>query len=279
MTDRADNPFDLPPAPAFSPGRIGAMVLRHVYVLRGSLPRILELAYWPVMQMVVWGFLTRFLTDHSSWIAQAGGVLIGGVLLWDVLFRGQVGFSVSFLEEMWSRNLGHLFVSPLRPYELVLAMMLMSLIRTVIGLAPAWVLAYVFYAFSIFSLGPELVVFFASLMLMSWGIGLAVIALLLRYGLGAENLAWMTVFGLAPISAVYYPVATLPDWLQWVAWCNPAAYVFEGMRAVLVDHSFRPDLLIASLLVNVVYIAVGAGLFALAFAHARRRGMLLQMGE
>ena len=99
--------------------RIAAMVLRYWYLLRGSWPRILELAYWPTVQMIMWGFISQFMATNSTWVAQAAGVLIAAVLLWDVLFRGQLGVSVSFLEEMWSRNLGHLFVSPLRPGEWV----------------------------------------------------------------------------------------------------------------------------------------------------------------
>lgn len=92
--------------------RIAAMVLRYWYLLRGSWPRLLELAYWPTVQMIMWGFISQFMATNSTWVAQAAGVLIAAVLLWDVLFRGQLGVSVSFLEEMWSRNLGHLFVSP-----------------------------------------------------------------------------------------------------------------------------------------------------------------------
>ena len=101
--------------------RIYAMVLRHVYLMRKSWPRLLELAYWPSVQMILWGFIASFFAAHSSWVAQAPGVLIAAVLLWDVLFRSQLGVSLTFFEEMYSRNLGHLFVSPLRPYELVIS--------------------------------------------------------------------------------------------------------------------------------------------------------------
>ncbi|MCH6554352.1 MAG: ABC transporter permease, partial [Acidobacteria bacterium] len=126
-------------------GRIGAMILRHVYLLRTSWPRLFELMYWPTIQMVLWGFITRYLMTSSSVIAQASGVLISAVLLWDVLFRGQLGFSLSFLEEIWSRNLANLSVSPLRPAEFLAALAVMSLIRTLIGILPATGLAILFY--------------------------------------------------------------------------------------------------------------------------------------
>ncbi|MBH67463.1 MAG: ABC transporter [Rhodospirillaceae bacterium] len=259
--------------------RIFAIVLRHYYLVRGSIPRILEMAYWPTVQMVIWGFVTQFFIGHSSWVANAAGVLIGAVLLWDLLFRSQIGFSMCFLEEMWSRNLGHLFVSPLRPYEFILSMIIVSFLRGVVGLLPSWVLAFVFFEFSIFSYGVGIVAFFSCLFVMGWGLGMAVVAMVLRFGLGAESLAWVAIFAFAPISAVYYPVDTLPVWLQTVAWCTPSAYVFEGMRSVLIDNVFRQDLLIGAMIANVVYLMIGALIFAWSFSVARKTGKLLQTGE
>ena len=128
------------PAPDFSWTRVWAVMLRHLYVMRSSWPRLLELVYWPTVQMVMWGFITTFFMSHSSWVAQAGAVLISAVMLWDVMFRANLGVSLTFMEEMWARNLGQLFVSPLRPSELVVALTLMSAIRTVISVTPAAVL-------------------------------------------------------------------------------------------------------------------------------------------
>lgn len=265
--------------PLASARRVAAMVRRYWYLIRGSWPRIAELAYWPTIQMILWGLISQFFTTHSHWLADAAGVLIAGVLLWDILFRGQIGFSICFLEELWSRNLGHLFVSPLRPWELVASLMTMSLIRTAIGAGVASVIAILLYAFSLFDLGPPLVAFFVALMLMGWGMGMVIVAMVLRYGLGAESLAWVALFAFAPISCVYYPVATLPESVQWLAWSTPAAYVFEGMRAVMVDGVFRWDLLAGALALDAVYVAIGAAVFAWAFAAARRDGRLLQTGE
>ncbi|HEV7372465.1 ABC transporter permease [Arenibaculum sp.] len=263
----------------FSPGRIGAMVLRYWYLLRGSWPRLLELAYWPTMQMVLWGFISQFLAGNSDWVAQGAGVLIAAVLLWDVLFRGQLGVSICFLEEMWSRNLGHLFVSPLKPSEWVVSLMTMSLIRTVIGILPAALLAVPVFGFSVFGLGPMLALFFANLIVMGWWLGLLVVALILRHGLGAESLAWVAVFLLAPISAIYYPVEVLPDWLQWVAWFLPSAHVFEGMRAVMFGNAILWDRLAWAVGLNAVYMAASVAVFMHFFDVARRRGALLQTGE
>lgn len=259
--------------------RIGAVVRRHVYLLRSSGPRILELMYWPTVQMVLWGFITVFLVGHSSWVAQASGVLISGVLLWDVLFRGQLGVSLVFMEEMWSRNLGHLFVSPLRPGELAAALLVMSLVRTLIGVGGAALIAIPLFHYSIFDLGLPLLAFFVNLIVMGWAIGLLVSGIVLRYGLGAESMAWVAIFAVQPVSGVYYPIEVLPAWLQHIAYLLPASHVFEGMRAVLIEHVFRTDLLLTAVALNAVYLAAGLAAFLAFFNVARVRGQLLHVGE
>lgn len=259
--------------------RMGTMVRRYFYLLRGSWPRIVELAYWPVMQMVMWGFMTEFLLSSSSTVLRASGMLIAAVLLWDVMFRGNLGVSISFLEEVWSRNLGQLFASPLRPWEWALSLMVISLIRTVIGVTPAALLAIPLYGYSIFEMGLPLLAFFTNLLIFGSAVGLAVSAMVLRYGLGAESLAWVGIFAIAPISGIYYPISTLPEWLQPVALALPSAHVFEGMRTVLADGIFETDRFLAAAGLNVLYMAAGLALFLYVFRIARVRGLLLQIGE
>jgi ABC-2 type transport system permease protein len=259
--------------------RINAMVLRYTYLVRRSWPRILELIYWPAVQLVLWGFITEFFLTNSTWLAQASGVLLAAVILWDVLFRGQLGVSLAFFEEMYSRNLGHLFASPLRAVELVGALLLISLVRTLIGVGGAALLAIPLFDFSIFGLGLPLLGFFFNLLVMGWAIGLLVSGLVLRYGLGAESLAWVAIFAIAPVSGIYYPIAVLPDWLQTVAWALPSSHVFEGMRAVMFEQVFRLDLMLQAAALNLLFLVVGTGVFLKAFTSARRRGLLLHIGE
>jgi ABC-2 type transport system permease protein len=266
-------------AARFSPARVWAMLLRYLYILRSSWPRTVELLYWPTLQMMIWGFMSQFLRGNSSYIAHAFGVLLAAVMLWDLLFRSQLGLSMSFLEEMWSRNLGQLFVTPLRPYEWVLSLLAMSVVRVTIGIVPAMLLAIPLYHYSIFSMGWALVAFLAVLMAMGWALGLAICGGILRHGMGAEGLAWTVIFALAPLSCVYYPITILPAWLRPVAWALPSTHVFEGMRAVLFQHVFRMDYFLGAVALDLVYLAIGIGLFGLAFRDARRRGALLQMGE
>ena len=266
-------------SPAASARRIGAMILRYWYLLRSSWPRLLELIYWPAVQMMMWGFLQLYIDQHSSFLARAGGTFIGAVLLWDVLFRGQLGFSVSFLEEMWARNMGNLMISPLRPGEFISALMVMSVVRLAIGMVPVSLLAIAFFGFNVWSLGLALAAFFANLILTSWAIGIFVSGVVLRNGLGAENLAWTIMFVFLPLTCVYYPVATLPSWMQAIAWSLPPTYVFEGMRALLIEHTFRADLMLEALALNAVFFALAVAAFLALLESARRNGSLMQTGE
>ena len=266
-------------AVTLAPHRVAAMVLRYLYLLRSSWTRLLELIYWPAVQLLVWGFLQFYIAQNSGFFARASGVFIAAVLMWDVLFRGQLGFSISFLEEMWSRNLTNLMISPLRPIEFVCALMIMSLIRLAIGMVPVTFLAIAFFGFNVYGLGLALAAFFVNLILTSWAVGIVVSGVLLRNGMGAESLAWTLMFVLMPLTCVYYPVSVLPDWLQVVAWALPPTYVFEGMRAVLFSGVFRTDHLFAAIALDMLYLSLGATAFFVSFHNARRRGALLQMGE
>jgi ABC-2 type transport system permease protein len=259
--------------------RIGAMILRYWYLLASSWPRFLELLYWPVMQIITWGFLQTYISQNAGFFARAGGTLIGAVILWDILFRGQLGFSISFLEEMWARNLGNLMMSPLKPIEFLIALMTMSLIRLAIGVIPMTALAYVVFHFNFYGLGLPAIAFFCNLIFTSWAVGIFVSGLVLRHGLGAESIVWTLMFALMPLACIYYPVSVLPHWLQLVAWTLPPTYVFEGMRSLLMDHVFRTDLMVSALAINALLLVASFAAFLALLRSARRHGSLLGGGE
>lgn len=264
---------------AIAPHRIGAMILRYWYLLISSWPRLLELIYWPTLQIITWGFLQTYIATNAGFFARAGGTLIGAVILWDILFRGQLGFSISFLEEMWARNLGNLMMSPLKPIEFLLALMAMSLVRLAIGVIPMTLLAIMFFDFNFYSLGLPLIAFFCNLIFTSWAVGIFVSGLVLRNGLGAEGIVWTLMFALMPLACVYYPVSVLPGWLQIVSWALPPTYVFEGMRALLIQHVFRADLMLTAVALNAVLLLASFAAFIALLRSARRAGALLGSGE
>ena len=201
-------------------------------------------------------------------------------MLWDILFRGQLGFSISFLEEMWSRNLGNLMISPLRATEFVAALMVMSIVRLAIGMVPVTLLAIWFFGFNLWALGLALAAFFVNLMLTGWAVGIFVSGLVLRNGLGAETFAWSIMFLFLPLTCVYYPVAVLPGWLQTVAWVAAADLRVRGhaCAADRPDVPRRPDDSGTCAQCRCWFSLAVAAFLAL-LASARRNGTLMQTGE
>lgn len=260
--------------------RVWGMVYRHLAVYRKSWPRLVEIAYWPTLNLLIWGFTaTYFSHARGNPGVLAGGALIAGVLLWEITLRGQLGVTFTFLEEIWSRNLGHIFVSPLRPAELVAALLTVSVMRTLTGLVPATIIAYALYHYDILLMGPVLLLFFLNLLFMGWWIALGIVSLLFRYGAGAEALAWTIAFGITPVACVFYPVTALPGWLQPVALALPAAHIFEGMRAALLNHVTDWPALARATGLNLLWMLAGIWIFSTEFRAARIRGALISIGE
>src|ERR1700738_2103169 len=258
---------------------VGAMIRRYWYLLLSSWPRLLELIYWPALQIITWGFLQNYIAQNAGFFARAGGTLIGAVIRWDILFRGQLGFSISFLEEMWARNLGNLMMSPLKPIEFLISLMIMSLIRLAIGVIPMTLLAMFFFDFNLYGIGLPLVAFFCNLIFTSWSVGIFGWGRVLTHCLGAESIGWTLMFVLMRLACISYPVTVLPHWLQYVAWALPPTYVFEGMRALLMDHVFRTDLMLEALAINAVLLIASFAIFLVLLRSARRHGSLIQGGE
>jgi ABC-2 type transport system permease protein len=264
---------------AYSPRRTGAMMLRYWYLLRSSWPRLLDLVYWPTVQMITWGFLQYYIMQNAGFFARAGGTFIGAVLLWDILFRGQLGFSISFMEEMWARNIGNLMMSPLRPLEFISALMVMSIVRLAVGAVPVTVLAILFFGFNLYGLGFALVAFF--LQPDADGLG----GRDFRVRPGAAQRTWRGKSCL--VDHVFVHAADLrllpgddaADLAAAGAWLLPPTYVFEGMRALLIEKTFRPDLMLDALALNVVFFAAGVFGFLKLLQSARQHGSLLQSGE
>ena len=260
--------------------RIWGLMYRHLALYLRSWPRLADLAYWPIMQMLIWGFTSHFFARRiGSAPAVTIGMLLGGVLLWETALRSHLGFAVTFIEEIWSRNLGHIFISPIRPWEMIGALTCMSIVRAFLGVMPAALLAALLYHFSLLSVGPVLALFLLNLMIMGWWVALACISLILSQGGGAEALVWSTLPGLAPLAAVYYPVAVLPHWLQPVALSLPAAHVFEGLRAAVGSGTILWDQLGWAFGLNLIWLTGAAVLFRWQLETARRNGSLMNIGE
>ena len=263
-------------------GRIAAIALRHAYVIRRHPIRIAELVYWPLLDLLVWGFLATYLDSHGVGQTPAGqvlGTLVGGLILWDLLFRAQQGVSLAYLEEVWSRNLLNLFVSPLTLGEYLVGSLVVSCVKVTFSTALMMLVAALAYHFQLFSLGYALVPFVACLLAMGWSIGIATTAAILRHGQGAENLAWAIAFLFQPFSAVFYPVSALPLWMQPIALSLPSTHVFEGMRAVLAGQPLPWSQVGWALGLDVVMGMLAVTYFRRSFRQVQELGLLAKSGE
>ena len=257
--------------------RIFALLLRQLYLYRRSMIRMLEVVYWPVMDLLVWGFVSVYVGRLRGGGAQAVAFLLGGMILWDIFFRAQQALSVSFLEDIWTRNLINVFVSPISTLEFIVAMLLLGVMKVIVTGLLLSALAYALYAFNLFQYGLPLIPFVMNLLLSAWGIGIITVAMILRWGQGAETLAWAIPFLFTPFSAVYYPVAVLPAALRPVAWALPTTHAFEGMRTVLSGRGTAWDQVGWGLGENAALLAASAVVFAWVMHVARDRGLLLRV--
>lgn len=259
--------------------RIMAIIMRHLYLYRRSLPRIMEIFYWPFLDLVIWGFITLYLARHQSQVPGFVSFFLGALILWDMLFRAQQGITISFLEEIWARNLMNLFASPLKPSEFLAATMAMSIFKVACVSIVMVVCALLFYSYNVFTMGLWLMPFVLNLVLTGWIIGVFTTSLIMRFGQEAEVLAWSMVFLFQPISCVFYPMEILPGWLKLVAWMNPAAHVFEGMRAVLSSGQAPVANLAWAVGLNGLLLVAVVGWFYRTFAYCKVQGLLVRVGE
>jgi ABC-2 type transport system permease protein len=259
--------------------RILAVFVRQMYLYRRSLPRLMEIFYWPLLDLVLWGFISLYLGRYQANLPNFVTFFLGALILWDILFRSQLGISVSFLEDVWARNFLNLFVSPLRPGEYLTSLMLVSAVKIVLAGGIMSLLAWVFYSFNIFVIGMSLVPFVLNLVALGWAIGIFTTALILRFGQQAEILAWGIAILFQPVSAVFYPVAVLPPVLRWLARYVPSSYVFEGMREVVAGGRLPAGKLAWATGLNAVYLAAATAVFYAIFRTVKKKGLLARIGE
>ena len=259
--------------------RMYALSIRHLYLIKGSFPRILDLIYWPTIQIILWGFISKFFTMYSDYYTNTVGVILSCAILYDFLFRSSISFNKLFLEEIWSRNFTNLFVAPLKISEIIVALTCTALLRTLIGIVPAVLLMSPLFGVSIVDMGPSLILLFLSLYVFGITLGVLVTSGLLRFGPSFENTAWSSLFLLAPLGCVYYPLSILPDWLQIISKFLPLVYIFEEARSILVNNIVNYENIINALLLNIIYFSIAVGVFYYSFYGARKKGTLVNMGE
>jgi ABC-2 type transport system permease protein len=259
--------------------RIYGLFLRHFFLIKGSLPRVLDLIYWPTIQIILWGFISKFFSTYSDYYNNTVGIILTCAILYDFLFRSSISFNMLFLEEIWSRNFTNLFIAPMKISEIITSLVFTALIRTLIGLVPAILLTSPIFGISILELGIPLFFLFLSLYIFGITLGLFVSSGLLRFGPSFENIAWSSLFLLAPLGCIYYPLEILPIYLQNVALALPLVYIFEEARNILVSNNVNYENIINAFYLNCLYLVIGISLFYFSFSQARKKGSLINIGE
>ncbi len=251
-----------------------AIALRQLYLMRGSPTRVLPIFAWVAVDIVLWGFIARYLARVSDGVPDFTATLLGAVLLWDFFSRVMQGVTTAFLEDVWSRNFLNLFASPLSVGSYLGGLVLTSVLASLIGLAVMLALAGGVFGLSFATLGLLLVPYLLVLFLFGIALGIFASAMVLRLGPASEWLVWPIPALLSPFAGVFYPLDTLPSWMQAIGRALPPSYVFEGLRSVVAGQGFSMPELIGGLVLALVQIALACRLFAAVFKEAIRSGLL-----
>jgi len=254
--------------------RIAAILLRQFYLIRGSPARLLPLFVWAGVDIVLWGFITRYLNAINPSGLNFIPSLLGAVLLWDFFTRVMYGVTTTFLEDVWSRNFLNLFATPLSIAEYIGGLVISSIATSSIGLAVMLILAIVVFGLSFFVYGLLLIPFLLVLFMSGIALGILACALVLRYGPAAEWFVWPIPAVLSPFAAVFYPLSTLPKWMQYFSHALPPSHVFESMRSILAGGSASGLDLLWGISLALLYILLAGWYFTRIYRHAIRTGLI-----
>ncbi len=254
--------------------RIYAIVLRYLFLFRKSFDRLSDAFYWPTIDLLVWGLTSTYLRSFAPDTSPIILIIVSGILLWLITWRAQYEISVGLLEDLWNQNLINIFVSPLKFSEWIAAFLITGIVKALMSIAFASMVAYLLYNVHIFSYGIYLIPFFASLMLTGWAIGFFVAGLILRFGTRIQTLAWSFVALFSPFAAIYYPVSILPIWAQKIAALIPISYIFEGSREIIATGNMDLNKLIISFVLNIIYIVFSLLFLANSFKKVLNKGLV-----
>ncbi|MEI8338009.1 MAG: ABC transporter permease [bacterium] len=258
-------------------GRIKALVIRHLYLYKRSVPRLMDIFFWPVVDILTWGFLTVYLQKVSLNGLNLASILLGAIIFWLIIQMFQQAASVTFLEDVWEKNFLNIFVAPVKVSEFLTATAILALIRIILVMAVVSIVSISLYQYSIFSVGIYFVPFIAILMIFAFSIALFNMAVILRYGTSAQTLAFGLIFIFQPFSAVFYPVSALPAIVHPISYLLPSTYVFEGMRQLVNFGTVSINDIYYGLILSLCYVVLMIIFFARMFARVRVQGRLLKM--
>jgi ABC-2 type transport system permease protein len=258
----------------FSLRRTSAIVLRQFFLMQGSPARVLPLFAWVAIDMVTWGFITKYLNAVSGSGFNFVPSLLGAVLLWDFFIRVMQGVTTTFFEDVWLRNFLNVFATPLSISEYVSGLVLSSVATSSVGLAVMLVLATAVFGLSFFLYGVLLVPYLLVLFLFGIALGVIACGIVLRLGPASEWLIWPIPALISPFVGVFYPLATLPGWMRFLSHLLPPSYVFESMRSIVLKRPGSPSGLFWGAALDVIFLGIASWFFRYIYHHAVRTGLI-----
>ena len=254
--------------------RIYAIILRYLFLFKHSMNRWSDAFYWPTIDLILWGLTSFYLTKYQPNASMFILVVASGIVFWQIIWRGQYEISVNLLEELWNKNLVNLFVSPLKFFEWITSLVFMSVIKSILGLVFASLVAFILYRIKIYMYGFYLIPFIFLLIVTGWSVGFFVSGFILRFGSKIESFAWTAIALITPFSAIYYPLSVLPVWAQKVAVFIPTSYVFEGAREVINKGYLDWNKILISFGLNIFYLTVSLVWFRKSFDKVLEKGLV-----
>jgi ABC-2 type transport system permease protein len=258
----------------FSFRRTSAIVLRQFYLMQGSPARVLPLFAWVAIDMVTWGFITKYLNAVSGSGFNFVPSLLGAVLLWDFFIRVMQGVTMTFFEDVWSRNFLNVFATPLSISEYISGLVLSSIATSSIGLVVMLVLATAVFGLSFFLYGALLIPYLLVLFLFGIALGIIACGIVLRLGPAAEWFIWPIPALISPFVGVFYPLSTLPGWMRVLSQALPPAYVFESLRGIVLRRPGSPYALFWGAALDVMFLLLASCFFSCIYRHALRTGLI-----
>ena len=253
---------------------IRAIVLRQLYLFRGGPTRVLSLVIWVAIDIILWGFMTKYLNTVTAAGFDFIPVLLGAVLMWDFFTRVMLGVTMAFFEDVWSRNFLNIFGSPVSINEYLAGLVSSSIITSALSLLVMLALAIALFGLSFLMYGGLLVPFLMVLFLFGIGLGIVGCSFVLRFGPSAEWFVWPIPAILSPFAGVFYPISTMPAWIQWIAHLLPPMYVFEGMRAIVTGGTMSMSSLVIGAALALIYVLGASLVFTRVYRNAVRTGLI-----
>jgi ABC-2 type transport system permease protein len=251
-----------------------AIVLRQFYLMRGSLSRVLPLFAWVAVDIVLWGFLTKYLNTVTAAGFNFVPALLGAVLLWDFFIRVMQGVTMAFFEDVWSRNFLNFFATPLSISEYIMGLIAWSIATSLIGLVVMLVLAGAGFGLSFYAYGFLMIPYLLNLFIFGIALGVVACSLVLKFGPAAEWFIWPIPALVSPFVGVFYPVSTLPVWMQIVSYALPPSYVFENLRSILAGQGASLSGLAIGGVLDILYLGAAWGIFSSTYRSAVRVGLI-----